>query len=224
MLSSNVMNRSVLEALCDALGDTYGDDSAYEEVPSHTVLARRDDITRYVFLLRSGVLGWRAQDQRGRSALLRCHRAPAVVGLAEGLVGKGQLGDLVSLTVCRIARVPFDELRGLVLEGDDLGRQLLQLLADELRACMKRIHDLMLLDSGERLLQTLHRVAADGAPATDVGKRVAMPLSQCHTAEWLGISPQHFSNLLARLEREQRIRRHRGWFLLLDGGCPSTLA
>ena len=155
--------------------------------------------------------------------MLRCHPAPALVGPAQGLAGKGPARELVSLTVCRLAPL-FDQLDGLVRGGDDEGRLLLQLLAAELRACMKRIHDLMLLDSRERLLQVLHRVAADGAPATRSGRRVAMPLKQCQTAEWLGVGPQHFSDLLARLEREQRIRRHKGWFLLLDGGRTSTTA
>jgi CRP-like cAMP-binding protein len=214
--SSGVMNCSVLEALCDVLEGTYDHDSAYEEVHPHTALARQGEVTRYVFFLRGGVLGWRAQDRQGRSALLRSRPAPAVVGLAEALVGKGQLGDLVSLTACRLVRIPFDELRGLVLEGGDLDRLLLQQLAAELRACMKRIHDLMLLDSRERLLQVLHREAADGVPATRGGKRVAMPLKQCQTAEWLGVGPG------ISVTYRRGLSENRGFVVTKGGSCCLT--
>jgi len=35
-------------------------------------------------------------------------------------------------------------------------------------------------------------------------------------AEWLGVSPQYFSQILARLEEEGVLRREKGWLLVQE--------
>ena len=114
--------------------------------------------------------------------------------------------------------MPGPTFRALVSELDDfLLRTIVHRLASEVYTYMLRIRSLQLLNADEMFLDYLREQVTRVRPLTNERvRRVGLPLTHAQMAEWLGVSPQYFSQILARLEEEGVLRREKGWLLVQE--------
>ncbi|HOM99389.1 MAG TPA: Crp/Fnr family transcriptional regulator [Acidobacteriota bacterium] len=193
-------------------------ENSWEEIAANCRLTRSGDPMSWVFALDEGIIAWRACDRQGRPALLTWYDGPSVIGIPEVLLGTEAPADLVTLTQCKLVRVPGPTFRALVSELDDfLLRTIVHRLASEVYTYMLRIRSLQLLNADEMFLDYLREQVTRVRPLTNERvRRVGLPLTHAQMAEWLGVSPQYFSQILARLEEEGVLRREKGWLLVQE--------
>lgn len=204
--------------LWDVLIEACCSEGAWEESTPHCRLIRSGDPMSWIFALDEGVIAWRVFDREGRPALLTWYEGPSVIGIPEVLLGTAAVADLVTLTRCKFTRVPGSAFRELVNQFDGVVlRTVVHRLASEVHHYFSRVRSLQLLTAEEMFLDYLrNHIRQAGATSSKGVRRLGLPVTHAQMAEWLGVSPQYFSQVLARLEEEGVVRRERGWLLVRE--------
>lgn len=204
--------------LVDLLIEACRSENIWEEIAAHCRLIRSGNLMSWVIALDEGIIAWRAYDRQGRPALLTWYKGPSVIGIPEVLLRTEAIADLVTLTQCKLVRVPGPTFRALVSEQDDfLLRTIIHRLASEAYSYVLRIRSLQLLNADETFLEYLReQVTRVRPPTNERVRRVGLPVTHAQMAEWLGVSSQYFSQILARLQEEGVIRREKGWLLVRE--------
>jgi CRP-like cAMP-binding protein len=193
-------------------------------VPDHHVLIQRGEELRVSTILLDGWMG-RARDiQSGQRQVTELHVAGDFVDL-HGFTLKRLDHDVITLSNCRIAIVPHENLRRITEECPHLAR--LYWLSTNIDAA---VHRELSVSLGRRSAASrlAHLICEITLRLQIVGRVTAnsfdFPLTQEELAECLGLTAVHMNRTIQELRRQQLIELERKRLTILDPPALTALA
>jgi CRP-like cAMP-binding protein len=186
-----------------------------ERRPAGTELLRQGDTVRCLIHLDEGVVKNVRLEEDGSSTIVSMVGSRSLLGLvALELDGVHDL-SCECVTACHVHVVPLDLLARRRQTDPSLNYAIVRMLARERRIQNWHISLRNRRDAAERLARLLAVCPAISVVPTSDGGVKLIPLAPYRDlAGLVGITPQHFSRLLAAWERRGVIRREpHGWMV-----------
>ena len=146
----------------------------WRTVPAGTRLISRDETGGEVLFLVAGEARVMDQSVDGREITYARVGAGAVLGELAALDGGPRSASITALTDCRIAALPGDAFRALILRYPAIALGLLEQLARAIRSADLKLMELVTMGAVQRIARHLLRLPADAA--ADTGGLVIAPL------------------------------------------------
>ncbi len=154
------------------------------------VVCQRSDVAESLWLVYSGRVAISARATDGREAVMAVLGPGAVFGEIPLFDGGLRSADVRALTATNLIRVPYENVRALVLDRPDVLWAMIRLLAGRLRATNDALADSVFLDVAGRTAKRLLELAG-----TDDEFR--MPLTQEELAGMVGASRERVNRAIA---------------------------
>jgi CRP/FNR family transcriptional regulator len=155
-----------------------------------------------VYLIRRGLIKLQSIDRAGRETIVGVRRTGSLVGAEAAIMRKPHLASAVTVTECCLQRFPTRQFCELIRTYPDLSWHLHQMNASELRETTAALVEVKSHTANIRLkrlvLELVPELNGAGSPNTEV----RLPFKQWEIAQMLGVTPEHLSRLLRRLEKE----------------------
>lgn len=184
---------------------------AWEEIaglPSTSVydpgvqLMEQGSCCSYVYFVRRGLIKLKSIDLTGRETIIGVRCTGALIGFEAAITGKPHLATAVTITRCCLQRFAVREFCQLIRREPELSWRLHQLTASELREVSAAIADVKSHTAYVRLKRLLLELVPELLQADSAKNEISLPVKHWEIAQMLGVTPEHLSRLLRRLEKE----------------------
>ena len=139
-----------------------------------------------------------------------------VLGGPAVILGEAYPVSAITLTTCRLRRIPAGVLRQVLENNASVSHYLLK---GQCREMLEQVTDLagLALSARERLERLFVRFVSL-ADEVDSSKEIRLPslLKHWETAQLIAVTPQHLSRLLKKMKEEQIIRLEKGRVIIAD--------
>jgi CRP/FNR family cyclic AMP-dependent transcriptional regulator len=179
-------------------------------LPGRSEIFRQGTPVDMVYLIERGLIKLSHYSPGGRETLVGLRRPYWLLGATPAIQDKLRSVTATTLSPCAlrfITRQQFNDL------SEDLAfsRFLTCVLSLEISGNVKRMIALSSLSGEERVMQLVAEIITAQIPC-EVNDKIslAFPLKQNQIAQILGMSPEHLSRLMGRLERRGLFSHSRG--------------
>ena len=167
------------------------------------------------YVLSEGLVKLHRDLADGGTCVVSLRSTGWTVGAAAVILNLPHTATASTVTRCLVHAIPARQFRRLVRSRDELSWCLHTIHSQEVREQMTRMADLACTPARRRLEAFLTDLAVtSGCPEREGEFRLQLPLRHWEIAQLIGIAAPYLSDLLAELEREQVLRRHKGWLIL----------
>jgi CRP/FNR family transcriptional regulator len=125
-----------------------------------------------------------------------------LVGAEAALLNKPHLVSAVAVTECCLERISVRRFCDFVREYPDLSWRLHQISATEVRETIAALVELKSHRANMRLKRLVLELATELNWAATQDNQIRLPFKHWEIAQILGVTPEHLSRLLRRLEKE----------------------
>jgi CRP-like cAMP-binding protein len=174
-----------------------------------------EDPSTDVYFVLSGTVQVKLRSVSGREALLREINAGEFFGELAAIDGRPRSSGIVATTEVTVARMPASVFRNALHSYSDVGDQVLQLLAGQVRALANRVNEFTTLDVRYRIYAELLRLSRPEAGKADSAV-VSPPPVHAEIAARVSTRRESVARELKALERAGLIERRRGALVLTD--------
>ncbi len=155
-----------------------------------------------VYFIRRGIIKLRSIDRAGRETIVGVRRTGGLVGVEAALLSKPHLVSAVTVTECCLERLPAGQFCELVRKNPNLSWHLHQISASEVRETTVALVELKSHTANIRLKRLVLELVPELKDAPNQNAQVRLPFKHWEIAQMLGVTPEHLSRLLRRLEKE----------------------
>lgn len=178
----------------------------WRTVPAGTRLITRDETDGDILFLVEGEARVLDQSADGREITYARVGAGAVLGELAALDGGPRSATVTALTACRIAALPGDAFRGLILRHPGIALGLVEQLARAVRSADLKLMELVTMGAVQRIARHLLRLPAAAVPET--GGLVIAPLpTQELIAAATGTTRETVGRIMAQLGQAGVVER-----------------
>jgi CRP-like cAMP-binding protein len=183
--------------------------------PAVVELFAQGSPAREVYLIEFGLVKLFRLGQDGQELIVGLRSAGWILGAASVIIRKSHPVTAVTLTNCRIRRIPAQTFLNLLNSDAQLSWHLHQEHCQEIYnqfsqlvglGCMSARHRL------EHLLWQLTSALEPDKPQKEI--RLELPLKYWEIAELIAITPQYLSRVLKQLQEEGIISREKGGIIV----------
>ena len=171
-----------------------------------------------VYFIHSGIMKLTRSEDNGQEILLDLRFAGSLVGSAAAIRGKPHAFTAITITRCSLTRWRSVKFLSLLATDGALATRVREILSDEVLDHVSRISQLSCLPARQRLEQLLwqfcERFPSDHSSRVETTSRLQLPLKHYEIAHLLSITPTYLCRLLNLLEKENVIRRSKGWIIV----------
>jgi CRP-like cAMP-binding protein len=190
--------------------------------PPRVELLSQDARAGSVFVLVSGIVKLVYVAGTGREVIIGLRHPGWLIGGSAFVLNEPLPTAIVTLTPCRLVRLDAVRFGQLVRTDARVKDYLLKLHAEDARDHLGRLIDFTCRSAIHRLTKFLLEVA-EGLGTTQENKgEIVVPLKQWEIAELLGITPEHLSRLLKKLERQGCVSRRRKTLFVSQSLRPTS--
>jgi CRP-like cAMP-binding protein len=125
-----------------------------------------------------------------------------LIGVEAAIAHEPNLASAVTVTECSLKRFPTRQFCEVIRQYPDLSWHLHQLNASELLEARAALLELKSHSADRRLKRLLLQVIPELGSTHRHNGSVRLPLRHWEIAQVLGVTPEHLSRLLKRLEKE----------------------
>jgi len=197
--------------------------SAHPAIPRGSRLFSAGDTADYLYALKSGVVKLCRFDQSGSEVIHAFYLPGDVLGM-ESLESPIYPFDAIALDACTFCRIHRDDLEVLSLKIPSLNRQILSMMAHELRLEREHFDQLLNKTAEERVaafvLSISNRFHARGLDAYTF----RLPILHRDVATYLGLTPETFSRVLNRFQTQGWLTWRRKQIEIMDVEVLQCLA
>jgi CRP/FNR family transcriptional regulator, anaerobic regulatory protein len=168
-----------------------------------TIFSEGED-AHFVYTVVEGIVRVSRHTDKGRRQVLALRLPGDVFGLPEAGI---YLNTAEVACPATLYRIPWDELRGLMLREPALQLSFLTRVAYDFREAQRRIMILGQQNTYQRLASLLLDFAEHPAFFDSRNATLSLPLTRFDIADYLGTAPETVARGFARLEREGLVRR-----------------
>lgn len=196
---------------------------SHPPIPKGSRLFSSGDPAGYLFALKSGVVKLSRFDQGGNEVIHAFYLPGDVLGM-EALESLTYPFDAIALDSCTFCRIHRDDLEGLAQQIPTLNRQILGMMAQELRHEREHFDQLLNKTAEARVaafvLSISNRFHARGLDAMSF----RLPILHREVATYLGLTPETFSRVLNRFQVNGWLNWRRKQVDILDAEVLQQLA
>ncbi len=188
--------------------------ASLHDFPAHCVLFHRGQPTRHVWIVREGVVKLLHEGEH-RTATVAFRSSGSLLGGSGAVTSGVQPVTAGTLTACTLWQLPVDPFLSLVGSDAHVSLWLITRLALESHDHLAAAFRFSTVRPRARLLQVLRMIARDRPKREQGGAvRIDLPITRQELAEATGITREHVTRLLSRLEAEGLIVRAKGWIVV----------
>ena len=197
--------------------------SSHPAIPRGSHLFAAGDAADFLYALKSGVVKLSRFDTTGNEVIHAFYLPGDVLGM-EALESPVYPFDAIALDNCTFCRIQRDDFEILAQKIPSLNRQILSMMAQELRLEREHFDQLLNKTAEERIaafvLSISNRFHARGLDATSF----RLPILHREVATYLGLTPETFSRVLKRFQDQGMLSWRRKQIDILDGAALQVLA
>ena len=173
--------------------------------PAGTILFFEQQVSRGVFVLRSGEIKLTISSRAGKRLTLKIANEGDILGLIAAVTGNLHETTAETLNPCQVAFVHRDDFLRFIAEHPEAAGDLVHQVCSSYLDTCERLRTLVLPSSTtERLARLLLRWSADGED-TDQGREIKLPWTQGEIAEFIGSSRETVTRILSMFRQRQFI-------------------
>jgi CRP-like cAMP-binding protein len=155
-----------------------------------------------IYSIQHGLIKLKSIDRAGHETIIAVRRSGTLVGVAAAIVHEPNLASAVTVTECSLKRFPTQQFCKVIQEYPELSWHLHQLNASELLETRTALLELKSYSAERRLKRLLFQVIPELGNTHWHNGGVRLPFRHWEIAQILGVTPEHLSRLLRRLEKE----------------------
>lgn len=193
--------------------------SAVQSINVGTTLFRQDSQPQSVAFIETGWVKLVRLEQNGWEKITALHPPGSLLGVAELIAERNHPETAIALSSCRLHSITAPAFLDLVRTDLRLSGQIMRALSRQ-----SYIRDICSAQWGsvspqlrfqQLSWQLLRAQSRDGETGNGQreGIRLLAPVKHQEQAQMLDVSREHFSRMLGRLERENILRRIKGWLM-----------
>jgi CRP-like cAMP-binding protein len=168
-----------------------------------------------VYFLEDGLVKLVHDDRDACQRILELCYPRALIGAPFVLAKRPAPVAAVTVTRCRLRRMPAPTFAGLVASDLRLSLHVHHVQSREVIAQFQRIAELSASSARRRLERFLRQLATtEGLGRTD--GRLLLPLKRCELAQLVGVTAEHLSRLFRQLVDEGVIEFRKDWLIVRD--------
>lgn len=183
-----------------------------------TLIFKQGEAATTVQLLERGVVKLSALDAEGNETIVAlCGSGSVLGGVFGGNDDSRRPVFATALTECQVYSLAPPEFFAHLQQDARFALQVHEAQALQLHELMERLAQRDSCPARQRLsraLASLVRLLGLEVPPRNL--KLALPLTQDELAAFIGVHPTYVSKLFRSLEREELIRREKGWLIILD--------
>ncbi|MCG3164225.1 MAG: hypothetical protein JMDDDDMK_05712 [Acidobacteria bacterium] len=196
--------------------------SAVQSVNAKATLYWQGSQPQSVIFIETGWVKLVRVEENGRQRITALHPPGSLLGVAESVAELNHPETAVALCSCRLHSITAPAFLNLVTTDLRLSAQIARALSR-----WSYVRDICSTQTGsvspqlrlQQLMWQLLRVQSrDGETGNGQreGTRLLAPVEYQELAQMLGVSPEHFSRMLGSLEKEDILRRDKGWLVFFN--------
>lgn len=182
--------------------------------PAGIELFRQDSSPNHIYFVETGVTKLTRYEENGGEFILDIRFPGSLLGAEAAIRKKAHPFSAVTVTECRLARLPAARFLGLLDTEPQLASFIQDNLCAEVLSQAARMSAIACLPARQRLEQLLWMMAEQKGAAQTADFKLQLPVKQWEVAQLLAITPTYLCRLLAELEAEEIISRRGGWITL----------
>ena len=172
-----------------------------------------------VFVLFEGLVSFVHSAADGQQQTLGFGGSGTLLGTAASIESEIEQISIRTTTSCRVRRFTTARFRQLLDSNSRVSKDIAILLGAQASLHLGQLIRLAVCSPKRRLEVLLDELATLlGTQELDV-IRLALPITLRELAGIVGVTPEHLSRLLGRLEQEGAFHRKRGWFVFRRDSC-----
>lgn len=180
------------------------DSFATADYPPKTEVLAQGTLADTVFVVDSGLVKLTHVESSGKEIIVGIRHPGWALGVAAAILHQPQPTSAVTVTHCRLLRIPAREIRDRIAADSMFCQYLHKLQAQEVQDHLLNIVELASHSTQHRLTRLLSELASSPAESS-----FQIPLKQWEIAELLGITPEHLCRVIRRLELQGFLVRRR---------------
>jgi CRP-like cAMP-binding protein len=185
--------------------------------PANTVLYEQDSLAQEVYFIREGLVKLHKVFSNGKEFIVDLRFIGWLLGASSVIIQKPNPVAAVTLTKCRLHRIPATTFLDLLTHNADFAWYFIRMQSCESFIGIERIVQLGCLSAQQRLEQLLWQLLFASPPAT-LQKEVQLQLLLKHReiSQLVAVTPQHLSRVFKDMQKQGLIRLEKGWIIILD--------
>lgn len=212
---SSASHKRGSDELCPANGATNSDKASVAELWHEFVgheassvyspgvrLVEQGSACSEIYFVRAGLIKLQSTDSEGHETIIGIKRSGRLVGVEAAIMHKAHLVSAVTVTECRLHRFSANRFLGLIQENPTLSWHLHEMSASELRETTVALMEAKSQSAVIRLKRLVFELVPDLNRTPERRTALRLPFRHREVAQILGVTPEHLSRLLRRLEKE----------------------
>jgi CRP-like cAMP-binding protein len=219
--ANGTQEKSALTSFADVWGQAAGlpSPSIY---PAGVRFLEQGAASSDVYFICRGLIKLQSIDRAGRETIVAVRRTGSLIGVESAIMRKPYLISAVTVTECRLQRFAAPQFCEIIRRHPDLSWLLHQMSASEIRETTAALVEVKSHTANIRLKRLVLELVPElnGDPSQNAGLR--LPLKHWELAQMLGVTPEHLSRLLRRLEKEGFLDRKGAIIITRRSHTPQT--
>jgi CRP/FNR family transcriptional regulator len=196
------------------------------EYPRGAVLFRQGDRPTTLFLIERGLVRLVHSACDGRETVVGWRGAQWLIGVANAIGNQEFSLEAETLTRCKVRQLDIGEFKRLRQSHSSAIDWIVESLAHEVHEHLDAIASIGSHRARTRLERLLVQILSiESVRLANGAVRLCAGLTYGDLASLINVSPQHFSRLLAEMEQDRCVNRHRGSLVFpKDGSVARSVA
>lgn len=192
--------------------------------PRDVTLFDQEETVADPLLIEVGIVKLSHLSPTGAEGIVDFRFAGALLGLASAIGGQPSPVSATTVTPCHIRRIPQLIINQCLARLPAFSATLVTTLTSEVMKLTENLINLQSLSAVERLKKLFKAMLFDGhLTNSHQGARLPPFLTRREMAQFIGITPEYLSHLLAELETTGIIRRSKGWITVDEQNLLESL-
>lgn len=188
-----------------------------QEYPAGVELFKQEGQPRDVYMIESGLIKLASVEQNDREILIGLRAPKWIVGAAPVIINQKYAFSALTLTNCRLRRIPNEAFLRLLRNDHEFAWFFHQMQSYELHEHVTQLMESGCFSARDKLEHLLSQILSALAPAgSDENVRLKLPLKHKELAKLLGITPEHLSRVFRGMQKEGVVLKEKGWICIAD--------
>jgi CRP-like cAMP-binding protein len=155
-----------------------------------------------IYFVRRGIVKLQSIDRGGRETIVGLKSTGGLVGTDAAIMCKPHVVSAVTVTECSLQRFPTRQFCDLIRQHHDLSWYVHQISATELSRTTEALVEVKSYTANIRLKRLVLELVPELNEPGLHNAELRLPFKHWEIAQMLGVTPEHLSRLLRRLEKE----------------------
>jgi CRP/FNR family transcriptional regulator len=160
-----------------------------------------------IYSVRRGIIKLQSIDRAGRETIVGVRRTGSLIGAEAAIMRKPHLVSAVTVTKCWLQRFPTRQFCDLIRQNPSLSWHLHQINASDLSEATAALVEVKSYTATIRLRRLVLELVPELNGTSSENSEIHLPFKHWEIAQMLGVTPEHLSRLLRRLEKEGFVGR-----------------